>query len=185
MTRATVYNLFGSPAAYHRVKDDHATAKIHHQLARQTWHEMRMGQPGYCDASPEFADGFEAGYVDYLTYGGNGLPPLVPPEPYWRIGRRYSDENTGSREWLGGFELGAQTARESGFRESGLLPATGDVTPLPGVATSTSADQRSVAPQFGAELKTYPRFDTEGPRISAPQPVSSDANLPPVPEIER
>ncbi len=129
MTREVIDNLIVAPIKFHRDKDARRTNRIHHLMARETWHELLVEGSEYCDASPDFADGFETGYVDYLTYGGTTLPPVIPPRQYWHINQRYSDANSAGRDWLAGFEFGAKTARGMGIREGASLPATGIIAP--------------------------------------------------------
>ncbi len=59
--------------------------------------------------------GFEAGFVDYLMYGGNGNPPPLPPRPYWKS--RNQNCYQAAQDWFRGFQHGAAVARASGYRD--------------------------------------------------------------------
>ena len=78
MFRATVENLVDAPLHYHRVGDDHETCCLHERFARRAWRELQTSRPECRTATRDFADGFKAGFVDHLTYGGPPLPPVVP-----------------------------------------------------------------------------------------------------------
>lgn len=93
------------------------------QRAREAWKSV-------CEASPEqhyssdYADGFEAGFRDYVEAGGSGEPPGMPP-PCYRSSCYDGPGHQAVLDWYAGFRHGAVAARESGLREAVLIPLGG------------------------------------------------------------
>src|SRR5579862_8067979 len=48
-------------------------------LAHNAWQDLKKARP---DLSSDFGKGFRDGFADYLEYGGEGNPPLMPPACY-------------------------------------------------------------------------------------------------------
>ena len=63
------------------------TKRANKMLAREHLERVRVME-GVEEFSLDFFDGFVAGFADYLSYGGNGLEPVVPPRKYWRMSYR-------------------------------------------------------------------------------------------------
>jgi hypothetical protein len=128
-----------------RALDDVHLKKRLRQIAARAWDDYSRAHAGQ-GFSPDFADGFRAGYADFLYSGGPGLPPAVPPFPYQL--RRYEspEGHLAIEQWYAGFSLGSEVARDSGLRENVVIPlsqppinaverhSAGPVAPLPPVA---------------------------------------------------
>ena len=74
--------------------------------------------PESCD----YADGFQAGYADYLDNGGNGDPPAVPPFCYRTVRYENPQGVAAIEQWYAGWKQGAMMAKSSGQRELELVP---------------------------------------------------------------
>lgn len=72
--------------------------------------------------SRDYADGFKAGYADYLTNGGNGDPPAVPPFCYRTVHYETAQGIEAINQWYEGWKHGALMAKASGQRELEVLP---------------------------------------------------------------
>ncbi len=66
--------------------------------------------------------GFEAGFIDFLTYGGTGHPPPLPPRRYWWSGCDNLDDCNAIEDWFKGFHHGAAVAQASGYRDQVTVP---------------------------------------------------------------
>src|SRR3954467_592104 len=51
------------------------------RLAASAWNEVRCGS-GQVAFSGVYADGFQGGFTDYLSAGGTGRAPPLPPSRY-------------------------------------------------------------------------------------------------------
>ncbi len=72
--------------------------------------------------TPEFADGFTDGYVDYLDIGGVPGPPAVPPLRYRRTNYLTPHGQALVRDYLTGFQYGAEVASATGKRQFLTVP---------------------------------------------------------------
>ena len=72
--------------------------------------------------TPEFADGFTDGYVDYLDVGGVPGPPAVPPLRYRRTNYLTPHGQALVRDYLTGFQYGAEVASATGKRQFLTVP---------------------------------------------------------------
>lgn len=67
--------------------------------------------------SSQFRDGFVRGFADYLTFGGSGTPPVLPPRRFWKVPGRSPAGHGAVQDWFAGFAAGATEAKLSGLRE--------------------------------------------------------------------
>jgi hypothetical protein len=65
----------------------------------------------------DFAEGFKAGFADYLYAGGTGEPPPLPPKRYWASRYESAEGAEVVRRWYAGWRAGAAEARASGLRQ--------------------------------------------------------------------
>ena len=68
--------------------------------------------------------GFEEGFSDYLTYGGDGLTPVMPPRRYWRFWYTSPAGYDAVTEWFNGWDAGVAAAEMSGLREFATVPSS-------------------------------------------------------------
>jgi hypothetical protein len=62
-----------------------------------------------CVFNADFKDGWLVGYYDVIT-GGTGVPPVVAPKRYWRVGEIVDNGDCGRMEWYRGFQVGVGCA---------------------------------------------------------------------------
>jgi hypothetical protein len=61
----------------------------------------------------DFQRGFRAGYYDVAS-GGDGGPPVIPPQRYWHYKYRNAEGHCKTVAWFDGFEHGALAAHQDG-----------------------------------------------------------------------
>ncbi|RLS55000.1 MAG: hypothetical protein DWH91_10225 [Planctomycetota bacterium] len=160
-----------------------ATDEHHRRLAQQlaTQHSEMSGQP--CTTQPDYRIGFEDGIVDYLTYGGDQRPPLLPPRRYWNLQYRDAKGQTAGQQWLAGCAHGREYAEQLGLRSmetvasSATMPASPADVYLPDPVDSLPA---TPVPYF-PESEPVPTTGPPPTDMPAPLPVpapDSVLNLP-------
>lgn len=120
---------FCEPEEYCVPKDREATFERNRALAEQAWAYVASSDPGAC-YSMDYMAGFLEGYADYLTLGGTGAAPPIPPRRYWNVDYRNPAGADAAQEWFAGFEHGAAEAKESGYRQLAVVPSS-VLCPLP------------------------------------------------------
>src|SRR5437868_3211430 len=94
---------------------DHQERANYEKLAKESWAMPKA--KGICSPSTkDYEDGFKAGFIDYLQFGGSGQPPYMPPQRYWRAGYRTPEGHRAIEEWFAGFRHGVEEAKASGYR---------------------------------------------------------------------
>jgi hypothetical protein len=91
-------------------------------LAEAVWQEVVLSDPG--PYTPDYADGFQDGFADFLFAGGNGLPPPVPPRRYWKLEYQHPPGRQAVLDWYAGFRHGTLVAQESGQRLTIIVPSS-------------------------------------------------------------
>lgn len=88
----------------------------------------RMAEEVYNDGprngSVDYAQGFKDGFVDFVMAGGTVTPPLLPPRRYWRYDYQTPEGQRAAHDWFAGFEAGAVSARDGGYRDLVTIPST-------------------------------------------------------------
>jgi hypothetical protein len=115
--------------------------------------------------TPDFQAGFRAGYADFLTYGGDGRPPLLPPRKYWRVRGRSPEGRRAEQDWFAGFAAGAAHAEMSERREFATVSSTAGCSCAGG-----SLPPADYSPEAGS-LEELPRPETETERALEPVPA--------------
>lgn len=151
-------------------------------LADSSWREYRKANAG--SLSADFEDGFKAGFKAYLKHGANtGVPP-VPPKHYWWIDKQGPDELARAEDWREGFDRGAVTARESGFRDMTVVPAL-----VPGLKTPDDTISLLSAmfngPRLNAEEAGENFAPGASPKPDGPVPAAPPQKAAPAPEPSR
>ena len=108
--------LVEEPLRYSARFDTRKTQRLNSRIARIEFERMRASNPK-TNFSEDFRDGFVEGFSDYLTYGGDGKPPLQPPRKYWRLNLRGPEEKMAVNDWYSGFTTGSNAAISSNLRE--------------------------------------------------------------------
>jgi hypothetical protein len=111
-------NLKNSPAD---ALDDHAANRRFRKIAKAAWQTVETdGFPIHYSA--DYADGFQAGFVDYLEANGTGEPPAAPPKRYRHSRYETPAGQQAINDWFAGFRHGTQAAQASGYRPAVVLP---------------------------------------------------------------
>lgn len=112
------HNLANEPVQY--IDDAHLTKRVRVE-ARLVWAGVCQEHPE-TPCSADYAEGFVDGYADHLENGGPVRPPVVPPLRYRRSKYFTPDGQAAVREYVAGFQTGAETAAKSGRRDLLLVP---------------------------------------------------------------
>jgi hypothetical protein len=104
-----------------RCTNDYWEGVQERRLARDYWARLAGASPGRV-FSQDYADGFEAGFVDFLHNGGAGLPPPLPPERYRQVRYETPEGHVAITQWFDGFRDGAAAAWSSGYRQFVTVP---------------------------------------------------------------
>jgi hypothetical protein len=112
--------LIQEPLEYSSKGDRARSLKAYRQWADEAWSVERRACPEVAGNS-DYALGFRDGFVDYIYAGGDGQPPPVPPRKFWNVGWRTPDGDVGAQQWFAGYRHGAQSARNSGLRQNGVV----------------------------------------------------------------
>jgi hypothetical protein len=155
------------------VTDNLSERQHDYRLAEETWKAIVQADPSHAYA-PDFVQGFKDGFADYLYAGGNGEPPPLPPRYYWKARYETPQGHQAVAEWFAGFRMGAELARESGYREWVLIPSS---------VLRTEADGLSLYPTMPVNTPPPPSEPLlPAPRklvpATSPQPHSPDGEPP-------
>jgi hypothetical protein len=147
----------------------------HHRdyhLAEESWDAIAQADPEHT-YSPDFIHGFKDGFADYVYAGGSGEPPL-PPRYYWKVRYETPQGHQAIADWFAGFRLGAELARESGYREWVVIPSALLRTEGADLHLSPSVPVH-LGPPASVPVLPPPR------KVTPAQDPSSDGNVPPPP----
>lgn len=123
-------------------------------LAHEAWRDLREV---YCDMNYEkdFGRGFRTGYYDVAS-GGNGCPPILPPQRYWSVRYMSTEGRARTEAWFAGFRYGAMVAEQDGIGVFIELP-----TSLP--SQPGDYDRPKHGPDPPPEEETVPIEDNPSP----------------------
>jgi hypothetical protein len=170
------------PAAYCLGMDDFVSRCRNNRLAEEAWTCFESGMPN-CEYSADFADGFKTGFCDFLYAGGNGDPPVVPPRSYWKPAYETPQGQLMMQDWFRGYRHGAAVARESGYRDTVVLPASAALPPLV-VPTPPSPSGGTQMPRADEVLPPPQKKDSPGlppEKKDTPKVPMTSRPLPPAP----
>ncbi len=124
----------GARVIVHRTSqavDDSWERQRDKKWARDAWDKERESLKPL-KPSHDYADGFIEGFQNYLYAGGNGEPPVLPPERYRKPHYQNPDGYHAIADWFAGYRRGATAAKEQGFRDliTGPSSLRGDGAPL-------------------------------------------------------
>lgn len=117
-------NLIVEPWEYWNYGSRHFEIHRNRKLAKAAWTEYQASPAG-CSCSSDYGCGFQEGYTDFLTYGGTGCPPYVPPRRYWRLNYQTPQGYAAAQDWFAGFRAGSVAAQSSGYRNFLTVPSAG------------------------------------------------------------
>lgn len=89
-------------AQYPRVTDGYMSRQTYRQWAREAW-EREVGTHGLLAEDEHYRQGFIDGFVDFVSAGGNGEPPPIPPRRFWKITYRTPAGDQVISQWSQGF----------------------------------------------------------------------------------
>jgi hypothetical protein len=181
------------PAEYCFRIDGHQSRNMYRE-----WAESALREETGCGAAtmggPDYAEGFEEGFVEYIYGGGTGEPPPVPPRKYWNVEWRDSTGKDRANQWFEGYRNGARLAADRGLRSAGIVQTTGVglAKPVNGTARGNNgwgeyppnpaAVPTSETPAFREELPPGTNASDVKPdptAATAPQSRTVGAALPP------
>jgi hypothetical protein len=163
------------PAKYCLGMDEAVDCCRDRELADEAWAHF-VGTVADCQYSDAFACGFKAGYFDYLYAGGNGEPPVVPPRPYWRPDFQSPEGVALMVDWFRGYRLGVAVAKDSGYREAVIIPASAG---LPRMMLPPPTAAPPTTPMPNADELLPPPKQLPGPKqLPAPKPQPGANGLP-------
>lgn len=110
--------------------------------AAQAWNET-VKAAGEHHYSIDYEKGFKEGFRDYIECGGTGEPPAVPTLCYRTAIFRDPRGQQAVQDWYDGFRHGSQVARESGLRETILVPLASGVPPAQSPEATTPSGSAS------------------------------------------
>jgi hypothetical protein len=92
------------------------------KLAEQNWERLVCSRNEHEPYSEDFHSGFIVGFSYFVIHGGDGEPPPVPPQHYWKESFRTTEGQVRVHDWFNGYRFGAQTAKDGHYRSLELLP---------------------------------------------------------------
>ena len=101
---------------------EHRVKRRERELARSAWNDLKKSSPEF-DWSADNARGFHDGFAGFL-HTGYVQPPPVPPERYWQMCRDSVKGWQATQDWFSGYRLGADAARQSGWRGRFTAPVS-------------------------------------------------------------
>ena len=145
--------------------------KLTHRLkseARVAWQEVCHQYPART-FSHGFADGFQDGYADQLQNGGPPQAPAVPPPRYRSHPNAFTPAGHAlARDYLIGFQYGAEVACSTGRREFLTVPIL-----LP--------NEKPADPPINlVKFPPPPDAGTELPTMPPPRPLVPTLDKPPI-----
>lgn len=195
------HNLTNEPVS--RVDEHKLQSRLRSESAA-TWREVCHQYPSRT-FTPEFADGFQDGFVDYLDRGGEPKPPAMPPLKYRRSKYLTPEGHARVRDYFCGFKYGAEVAAASGNRQylvvPVLLPEQKPFQPLnivrlpappdpdapdgppPATPSPTAPAPQPLTPPTAPLQKAPAAPPAKGPTPAAPPPAAAvpGVAVPPVP----
>lgn len=149
--------LISEPIKYGNNVDVVRTAKRNRKLAKIAFDQFGAQHPE-APSSRDFRDGFIDGFADFLTFGGSGAPPVVPPRRYWNLPERTPAGHDAVQEWFSGFAAGASEAKISGLREQQTVPSS-----------YAPADDESASWPTGRDFEWAPSDDDDWEPLPTPE----------------
>lgn len=152
--------MIGEPARYSIRLDNKRSLATYQAWAQQEWHHVVVEREDL-RLTPDYRDGFFAGFVDLVRAGGPGEPPPIPPREYWNVAARSAEGKQRAEQWIAGFREGAQVARMGNYRAQATLATS--------LTSSACSDPPAVSdgPQMYSGAPTNSSFDSATPPNTA------------------
>jgi hypothetical protein len=168
--KQVVQVMICEPAAYCLGMDECVDSVRARELADEAWGHF-CGASADGQYSEDFEAGFKCGFADYIYAGGNGEPPVIPPRPYWKAAYQSPEGQGLMQDWFRGYRLGAAVAKESGYREAIIIPASAG---LPRFSVPPPRPGAETVPMPNADELLPPPKGPQGPKQpnAAPRPLS-------------
>jgi len=139
-----------------------------HKLAGEAWEGIAKAEPELTH-SADYADGFKAGYADYLYAGGTGEPPPQPPRTYWRIHYETPEGHQAIEDWFAGFRHGASMAQQSGHRQYATIPSSVRPRDAPDQEAASIAPEHMAVPPAAPDLPPPRKVQPAGRVVLPPE----------------
>jgi hypothetical protein len=175
--------LIQEPSEFSWRWDRGRSLKVYRQWADQAW----AAESGACPeagAVDEYALGFRDGFVDFVYAGGDGQPPPVPPRKFWNVAWRTPEGDVAAQQWFAGYRHGAQSARNGGYRQSGIVNSSYRTDLAAGSWTSAAPPTMvDSASPLGPPIETLPTppeapAPSDGESLPAPPKPRTDERGP-------
>ena len=149
----------------------------HHYQARKAWSQYRTGYDRPKALQKDFSHGWKQGYFD-TACGGNGAPPPVPPECYWKPFYQTPDGRHHVDAWYQGYQYGCIAADQDGVQQMAEIPtAPGLGAPPPrfwGAVPPPSPNGEEVIPAPQQEpIPAGPAIELPNANVPAPPAAPS------------
>jgi hypothetical protein len=131
-----------------------------HIVAKEVWEKIASSEPDQ-NYSKDYAEGFRAGFADYLKEGGITIPPSLPPYRYWLVNHQHVENLAAVDDWYAGYQRGARMAHDSPLRDLAVVPTIA-VLP-PSKDTVRIADVDYSGNKAGSSIRTLGDSATTAP----------------------
>lgn len=148
-------------------------------LASEAWDALQETY-GCMNYETDFGRGFRAGYYDVAS-GGNGCPPILPPERYWSARYMNTTGRARTEAWFSGFRYGAMVAEQDGVGIFIELPTS---LPPKEKRHRASSSEEEVVPTEAVPTETAPNDAVPGEETPADAAPMDGAPMDPGPAAE-
>ncbi len=150
--------------------------------AKQAWDNVCAGTPGQ-PFSEDHERGFKAGFVEYVTYGGTGAPPPLPPKKYHSLKYQTPQGYQAIEDWFAGYRLGVGAAKEGGYRDLVTGPSSLRAAAIHPVVLPPVAELPRPAPvPASAPTPVVPAMPSASPPPASMPPAPTPELPPPTPD---
>lgn len=161
------------PLIYRRTVTDAKECHRNRELADAAWADF-FSKHTNIEYTKDFECGFKEGFADYLYSGGAGAPPPVPPRCYWNYKYETPEGHKAIHNWFAGFREGAVCAKQSGYRQLTVVPASTCL--LRATSQTTQPTTSSPSPASGTPGGAGPPTEELLP-LPKPVPAKEDSSI--------
>ena len=186
------------PLHFHEYLAEKTERKRYRRLAEDVYESVCRGKSKVLLQTP-YAEGFLDGFVEHMVAGGTVEAPFLPPRKYWNQRHQNLSGHRAAHEWFSGYEHGAMSARDGGYREMITIPTlpqhysyleqqsqfADKVEPMSPNFVDVDGEIGFPSPVNGAYIGMDPEFPAEPEEAGLPDDEREELDVaPPVPDIE-